>query len=74
MSINGGKPVVNSKTDKPETALVEAETFERPPNPDEKFERLRVEMSKAFTDWSRDEVRAVVDEAVQAARGLLPRR
>ena len=49
-------------------ALVDIDTFERLRKSDEKFERLRGEISDAFAGQPEDEVRAIVDEAVEAAR------
>ena len=66
--------IVITKAGKPVAALVDIETFERLRKSDEEFERLRAEMSEAFADWAADEVSAVVDEAVEAARGNRARR
>ena len=48
--------------------LPDRSEFERPRKSDEEFERLRMEISEAFADQPEAEVRAVVDEAVKAAR------
>ena len=60
--------VVITKAGRPVAALVDIDTFERLRKSDEEFERLRGEISDAFTGRPEDEVRAIVDEAVEAAR------
>ena len=60
--------IVITKAGKPVAALVDIETFERLRRSDEEFERLRGELSEAFADQPEDEIRAMVDEAVHAAR------
>ena len=60
--------IVITKAGKPVAALVDIETFERLRKSDEEFERLRGEISDAFADQPEDEIRAMVDEAVKAAR------
>ena len=60
--------IVITKAGKPVAALVDIETFERLRRSDEEFERLRREISGAFADQPEDEIRAMVDEAVEAAR------
>ena len=49
-------------------ALVGIDTFERLRKSDEEFERLRGKIPDAFAGQPGDEVRAIVDEAVAAAR------
>ena len=49
-------------------ALVDIDAFESVRKPDQEFERLRGEISDAFAGPPEDEVRAIVDEAVEAAR------
>ena len=66
--------IMITKAGKPVAALVDIETSERLRKSDEEFERLRAEMSEAFADWSADEVSALVDEAVEAARRHRARR
>ena len=61
--------IVITKAGKPVAALVDIETFERLRKSDEEFERLRGEISDAFADQLEDGIRALVDEAVEAARG-----
>jgi len=53
---------------RPMAALVDIDTFERLRKSDEEFERLRGEISDAFAGQPEDEVRAIIDEAVAAAR------
>lgn len=53
---------------RPVAALVDIGTLKRLRKSDEEFERLRGEVSGAFTGQPEDEVRAIVDEAVEAAR------
>ena len=61
--------IVITKAGKPVAALVDIETFERLRKSDEEFERLRGGISDAFADQPEDGIRALVDEAVEAARG-----
>ena len=49
-------------------ALADIDAFERLRKSDEEFERLRGEIPDAFAGQPEDEVRAIVDEAVEAAR------
>ena len=49
-------------------ALVDIDAFERLRKSDEEFERLRGEISDAFAGQPDDEIRAIVDETVEAAR------
>ena len=51
--------------------LSDRSEFERLRKSDEEFERLRGEISEAFADQPEDEVRAMIDEAVKAARERL---
>ena len=60
--------IVITRAGKPVAALVDIETFERLRRSDEEFERLRGELSEAFAGQPEDEIRAMVDEAVHAAR------
>ena len=60
--------IVITKAGKPVAALVDIDTFERLRKSDEEFERLRGEISDAFSGRPENEVRAIVDEAVGAAR------
>ena len=60
--------IVITKAGKPVAALVDIETFERLCKSDEEFERLRGEISNAFAGQPEEEIRAMVDEAVKAAR------
>ena len=60
--------IVITKAGKPVAALVDIETFERMRKSDEEFERLRGEISDAFAAQPEEEIRALVDEAVAAAR------
>ena len=60
--------IVITKAGTPVAALVDIETFERLRRSDEEFERLRREISGAFAGQPEDTTRAVVDEAVEAAR------
>ena len=60
--------IVITRAGKPVAALVDIETFERLRRSDEEFERLRGELSEAFAGRPEDEIHAVVDEAVHAAR------
>ena len=60
--------IVITKAGTPVAALVDIETFERLRRSDEEFERLRGEISGAFAGQPEDAIRAVVDEAVEAAR------
>ena len=60
--------IVITKAGTPVAALVDIETFERLRRSDEEFERLRGEISGAFAGQPEDATRAVVDEAVEAAR------
>ena len=60
--------IVITKAGKPVAALVDIDTFERLRKSDEEFERLRGEISDAFSGWPEDEVRTIVDEAVGAVR------
>ena len=53
---------------RPKAALVDIDTFERLRKSDEEFERLRGEIPDAFAGQLEDEVRAIIDEAVAAAR------
>ena len=61
--------VIITKAGKPVAALVDIETFERLRKSDEEFERLRGEISDAFAAQPEAKTRALVDEAVEAARG-----
>ena len=60
--------IVITRAGKPVAALVDIQTFERLRRSDEEFERLREELSEAFAGQPEDEIRAMVDEAVHAAR------
>ena len=60
--------IVITRAGKPVAALVDIETFERLRRSDEEFERLRGELSEAFAGQPEDKIRAMVDEAVHAAR------
>ena len=66
--------IVITKAGKPVAALVDIETFERLRKSDEEFEHLRAEIAAAFADFTGDEIGALVDEAVEAARGRRARR
>ena len=59
---------------RPVAALVDIDTLERLRKSDEEFERLRGEMPDASAGRPEDEVRAIVDEAVEAARTILASR
>ena len=61
--------IVITKTGKPVAALVDIETFERLRKSDEEFERLRGEIRDAFAGQPEDDVRALVAEAAETARG-----
>ena len=61
--------IVITKAGRPVAALVDIETFDRLRKADEEFERLRTEMSEAFSSYAEGEVGTLVDEAVEAARG-----
>lgn len=61
--------IIITKAGRPVAALIDIETFERLRKSDEEFERLRGEISDAFAAQPEDEIRALVDEAVEVARG-----
>lgn len=60
--------VMITKAGKPVAALVDVPLFERLRRLDEEFEQLSEELAGAFEDMSEEQVTALVDEAVAAAR------
>ena len=60
--------VVITRAGKPVAALVDTAAFDRLRRLDEEFEHLRGKLGEGFSRYSEDEVDALVDEAVEAAR------
>lgn len=64
-----GDSVVITKSGKPVAALIDIALFERLRNLDDEYARLRGDLAQAFSKAPPDEGMALIDAAVEAARG-----
>jgi prevent-host-death family protein len=65
-----GDSVVITKSGKPVAALIDIALFERLRTLDDEYARLRGDLAHAFSKVPPHEGMALIDEAVEAARGL----